>query len=306
MMQLKNSISVYELIIPSKLMGITYAPVIQSANGEIRFPNVFCPTCKLRPSNRGRSLPEAGSLPKDDPILVKIRKRHRQMGKARGKISDDLDILMRTLPPGKLPGKQHPIWRRYDAEGSISPAEFHNLATDLKKALHLSANQVFYPSERIGILGVICNGIDVPDFSEVETPVVRRNAVDILDSYKITGWNIFDVNYKSNKKTAGLDLCELIPTGDGGLPSGIREGVDYTICEECGFRNWLRPLDVLRLDPSQWDGSDVFYFTDLSGIYVTENCKRAIEETKLTNVFFRPSNMPYKKWEAKLTTAEPL
>jgi hypothetical protein len=96
----------------------------------------------------------------------------------------------------------------------------------------------------------------------------------------------------------GPPLYELIITGSGGNAaeeSGIK--IEEK-CDHCGSASYLpfdRRIDVLIIDPANWDGSDVFKIIEMGNCtFITEKVKSLIEAHKFTNVECIPVKMKQK------------
>lgn len=78
-------------------------------------------------------------------------------------------------------------------------------------------------------------------------------------------------------------------TGKGGDVTQISEIEIKTKCDVCNHITYSSYENGLKIDESQWDGSDFFTVWPLPRfILVTERVKKFIEEHKLRNVKFTP------------------
>ncbi|HEX8234538.1 MAG TPA: hypothetical protein VF600_01135 [Abditibacteriaceae bacterium] len=296
---------IYELLVSNKPTferpnsGHFKLPISPSAKKTTWLPNVYCKACGGRPGSLGYPIPEAEDLPDEGEILAAIVKMHRQIDRVRRKISYN---MIAGIKDDSISD---------DIDGSISPKEFQTLASALCDFLKIPPQRKIWPLSRIGILNVICNSPSIPDFCEVSSgspPVVSSRAKSAFEESKFNGWHTFPVkvamaNIKKLRESEPPELWEILVIGDGGIPAGLSKGTDYEECRECGFITWHGRLDTVSLDMSQWDGSDIFHFTDMGGIYVTEDYKKAVEAAELTGAYFRPSHMTYTEWESRIISA---
>lgn len=115
----------------------------------------------------------------------------------------------------------------------------------------------------------------------------------ILIDHKITGIQFKDIlidDEKGNLLTT--DLNELHISGRCGLLTDIN-GEIIPHCPKC---NRVTPDNVsgiegLSLNLNNWDGSDMFYFSNWEGnIIVTEKVKKLIEKSKYPYIYFENIN----------------
>lgn len=161
------------------------------------------------------------------------------------------------------------IFRQAETYGDIPPNEFYTLEGILRDIYNLPPRRLIEPRARLGPL-FIRKGYrpkwDV--YHDSSSLYFSQRAGDELLKTGITGLELFPVYTRGGKPS---EVYEAVVTGWGGLPCLVSPGGEYFQCEGCK-RWYLRgehPLKI-RLDESQWDGSDFFHLAWGGAVYVSE------------------------------------
>lgn len=124
--------------------------------------------------------------------------------------------------------------------------------------------------------------------------VISEKALEILKMAGLKGFRVEPVKLippKKLEKLRSVSFWEFIPTGSGGYShpdSGISLKVD---CKACGLQIYTAFENGIIVDEKKWDKSDFFTVVEYPGVILcSEKAKKVIEENKLTNVGFVPSN----------------
>jgi len=106
--------------------------------------------------------------------------------------------------------------------------------------------------------------------------IVNMELHDILEQSELTGFNFRNVKIDLWERDYPLEelpaptLYQLVVKGNGGsiFPQNISHSL--ATCRDCGYIDW-EPLDQIKVDKSQWDGTDIFNLTEFPGFtLVTE------------------------------------
>lgn len=118
---------------------------------------------------------------------------------------------------------------------------------------------------------------------------VSEAFIKALESHRVTGWSTFPVELRTQESKGEL-------TGYRGLAVTGRSGpIDRTrsqIVERLtrGGKGGVLYAEIgLYVDPSAWDGSDLFIPEGSSVICVSEAARRALDDAGLTNVRLVPN-----------------
>jgi len=150
--------------------------------------------------------------------------------------------------------------------------------------------------KRITILTLKLGSKKIVDFSwtTLADIVISEKALQVFKENKLTGFRVEPVKLVSSKRLEKLGnvlLWECLVVGNGGY-SHPDSGITLkTECKACGHRRFSAFENGIIVDEKNWDGSDFFTVIEYPKyILCTEKAKRAIEDNKLTNVDFIPSN----------------
>ena len=269
---------IYKLNIQNVLIGAAYAPVIEPED-ELYLPIMYCSECNMRPSNFCRSLPQASILDEKHPAILSVKAAMKRQQEVL--LADSSRIF---------PGEE--IFTGNDHKECITPEVLQSLIVPLVKSLNLPAKSQLFPTERIGISTLICRSKNIPDFSEATTPIVTQKVINVLAQNNITGWQLYEWpvklsrHFKKKHEKVIPRLLELAIVGNAGEPLGVTENVHYKQCSRCGYRSPKQQNECLQINKDTWDGSDIFHFDWVSGVYVTERFREVVKKNKLTNVSF--------------------
>jgi hypothetical protein len=224
------------------------------ASEYLALPAIICPECRATWSQRGMKLVV------DDPL------------------DDSLRLMLQ--------------------EGPVPLTTYRQTARELRKALQLLPSVVLVPGMRIGSLAVkVSNVAKLWDFNWLTSGevVITQRVVDVLASTNLTGYEVYPVRVVDIGVPAQScpTLYELAITGDGG-PMANEAGVKLAYeCPECGRREYEivyygqsggYRFQGLYVDPSRWDGADLFTFEDWPTIImITEITRSVLSSADLSN-----------------------
>ena len=143
-------------------------------------------------------------------------------------------------------------------------AQLNLLRADVRSTLHLPPETMLLPGTNIGVLELSCKE---PNFAAFDWPavhvlLVREEVVNYLQEHKITGWEVAPVRIEGKRTPEAIPLMhQLFVTGTGGIPTTDPPVEKISHCEACGRTEFRRGTPrSFQMDPSQWDGSDIFRF----------------------------------------------
>ncbi|HEY3376200.1 MAG TPA: double-CXXCG motif protein [Armatimonadota bacterium] len=280
-------------------------------DGAIFLPQIYCPSCNTA-HNCGIDdpIPEAAALPYNHPLLQQIRRLSVQLNEAAAAVVGH--ELEKWMVGDTLPSPDDPLGRQCEQAGAISPAAFREIVATLRAMLHLPADRKIGPGARFGLMPIFSCTSSLPDIYFVgEAPpqlVIREPVADALLDAGCRGWEAFAVRVTGVEQFpyAGpndLLLCELLVTGHAGIPANYdRDKRFVESCATCGYQRSgfsKRPMTI-TLDETEWDGSDIFRFTDVKGVFVTERVKEIFERNALCGAAFRPTHIPLRQWKVDM------
>lgn len=228
---------------------------------RLLLPRVYCPTC-----GRNWISKIAADIP--EPLLPQVREllkpyNRRMPEELKRKFLQIFDEDKEDDP------ESQEIFRQVDMFSCISPDEFFALEGILRGIYNLPPRRLIEPGASVG--PILVRKSFHPKWDVYYDSVAlyfSLPAGDELLSMGITGLELFPVYTRDGKPS---EVYRAVVTGYAGLPSLVSPGGEYFQCPECK-RWYLRgdhPLKV-RLDESQWDGSDFFHLAWGRGVYVSE------------------------------------
>ena len=130
--------------------------------------------------------------------------------------------------------------------------------------------------------------------------IINQKLQDTLSEQSITGFKLQDINFQGwfNKKGNSIEvpqakeLKEIVITGRAGLLRH-KDGRILDHCSECKATSYKikKTVDGLSVGLDEWDGSDMFCFTNWAGnIIVTQKVKDIIEKGNFKNIQFTHIN----------------
>ncbi|GBC94381.1 hypothetical protein HRbin16_00162 [bacterium HR16] len=232
---------------------------------DLYLPGVYCPTC-----DQSGFLIAAAEVP--EPVLPEVRKLLEPYPhEIPREMMERLWYAMESdASTGKDEAKQ--VDKEIELFLSVTPEQFFAIEQTIRRIYNFSPKRLVSPNAGVGPLvvrkgfkpkwDVLCHGVlgDSLYFS--------RRAGDELLEAGVTGLELFPVYTRDGKPS---EVYEAVVTGYAGLPSLVSPGGEYFQCPECK-RWYLRgdhPLKI-RLDESQWDGSDFFHVSSYSGVYISQ------------------------------------
>jgi len=123
--------------------------------------------------------------------------------------------------------------------------------------------------------------------------LISERALRILEQNGVTGFEVKPQNVAFARRSMGTApiLFELIVTGWGGLAapaSGLRT-TDF--CPSCRHRVYEVAQPSRIIDPSEWDGSDLFIVWPLPGFrFCSARLARILQENRMSGVDLVPAS----------------
>jgi hypothetical protein len=155
--------------------------------------------------------------------------------------------------------------------------------------------------ERIGELSVIVHPSIVKDFTFTWSNdiLVSQKVLDIFDKHKVTGYETRQakVSFSKRNQAHAPVLFELVVTGWGGWAA---LGAGLTLvesCPGCGHKVYAIAEPSRLIDPTAWDGSDLFIVWPLPGYqFASDRLASILRQEKVSGVKLLPaSELPVKK-----------
>jgi hypothetical protein len=149
--------------------------------------------------------------------------------------------------------------------------------------------------DRMGKLSLDVTSSIITDFSDTPIEIVLTDrALSVLCNEGLTGFEPYPAEIRAVAPGIDLEslprLWEVRVRGDGGRPhpdSGI--SVRYK-CEACGLVRYTEPSRGLLVDPTHYDGSDIFTLTGFPGYkLVSRRFVETVLRHNLTNTSFLES-----------------
>jgi hypothetical protein len=145
---------------------------------------------------------------------------------------------------------------------------------------------------RVSDLSVLLTARKVRDFTWTwySECMISERVLELFRAEGVTGFEVKQVTarYKRQVDEEPPQLWELVVKGWGGMAKA-ESGVKLVeSCPDCGRLRYSLFTDGSQLfDPSQWDGSDIFWIWPMPRYYfVTDRVKQLIKANKLTGVTF--------------------
>lgn len=153
----------------------------------------------------------------------------------------------------------------------------------------------------LGNLSVIVAPSVQKDFTWIWSSdvLISRRALDIFVKHRVTGFETAPakVSYSNESKLPSPELFELIVTGWGGL--GEAEAGVHLIksCPDCGHSVYTIAEPSKLIDPTAWDGSDLFIVWPLPNYrFASERLANIIRQEQISGVKLMPaSEIPVKR-----------
>ena len=154
---------------------------------------------------------------------------------------------------------------------------------------------------RIGDMSIRVHPSGVRDFTWVwgGDVLLSPRALSIFKQHDVTGFETRRAKVAYPKRSAAPppELLELIVTGWGG-PAAPAAGVSLvSSCPACGYKCYVIAEPGRLIDPSSWDGSDIFIVWPLPKYrFVSERFATIIRKEKLSGTKLIPaSDIPIAK-----------
>ena len=191
-----------------------------------------------------------------------------------------LQRIRRELP------LDHPL--RHNSGKPITPAQLRAIQKDVQETLGLSPEDLLLPGCDIGLLHIECKRSGVHDFEwpGIHSIVITKPIRDLLEAERLTGWHAEPVVITKVRRGKTPELYEFVIDGQGGQPISNPVSQILSICAECGRIQYSpHSFGTIRVDLSEWDGSDFFRFAPPfhGRIFVTEAVRKALVAARVTN-----------------------
>jgi hypothetical protein len=284
-------------------------------------PHRYCPSCHppqpLLPPfaeagviTSNSRVPEAESLKLSHPVIRRLRKIEEEIGEACASLLDEYEQRRAAGDPD-VEDSNGQFWQHFIRTRAVTPELCDELITALRQALGLPDDRKIDPLSALGHLHITCNRLPVPDLVRVfygdgEPLLAGRRTIQALQEAALSRYLVFPVRITMCRKLRGQpppEVQELLVTGHGGIPRGYVAGKDYTECPTCREITYLTPYAGVALDERQWDGADLFRFTDIPIVFATARAREAMERAGLTGITFRPPSQIHKH-EGEITLGE--
>lgn len=131
------------------------------------------------------------------------------------------------------------------------------------------------------------------NYDLVPYKIISKKLQDVLTFHQLKGFELMEVEVTIHDALPGKEdslkeLKELIVNGRVGKLRN-KDGIELANCPQCHrvSANVKDDVTGLHVDPKEWDGSDLFYFSNWEGnLIVTERVKGIMESAEITNVEF--------------------
>jgi hypothetical protein len=147
---------------------------------------------------------------------------------------------------------------------------------------------------RVGDLHLLADPSAIRDFtwSWMSDLLVSPRVLAAFERHHITGFEVRPVvtEYRKPVKAPPTELHEIVVTGWAGLPSQ-KAGLSVTAyCPECGRREYSVEDPSRLIDPSTWDGSDLFMVWPLPRFrFASDRLADLIRQEKFSGVKLIPA-----------------
>ncbi len=155
---------------------------------------------------------------------------------------------------------------------------------------------------QIGDLCIELFGGKLAHFIWIDDPsiIVNRELRNLLEKAGLTGFSFRNVDvitwYRDNISILQMpsdqsfpDLFQVVVNGKGGSIFPQNETRSVSTCNDCGITTW-EPLSQIKVDISQWDGSDVINLEEFPGYtLVSENFINFLSKNRIQGYRVVPS-----------------
>jgi len=160
--------------------------------------------------------------------------------------------------------------------------------------------------DRLADLSVLVHPSGVKDFtwSWLSDLLVSHKVLDIFERNQVTGFETKPVKvvYPDKIKARPPHLFELLVTGWGGLAAPAAGVSLVEWCPACGYKSYSIAEPSRAIDPTAWDGSDLFMVWPLPRYrFASERLARIIRQERLSGVKLIPAAAIPTKRGASLT-----
>jgi hypothetical protein len=154
---------------------------------------------------------------------------------------------------------------------------------------------------RLGDLRVAIDPGGVKDFTWTWSHdiLASERLLDVFLKHRITGYEIrpATVSYSKRSPVKPSPMYELIITGWGGMPSSAAGLTVAKSCPACNHRTYAIAEPSRLIDPSSWDGSDLFIVWPLPRFpFASDRLANILREERITGVKLIPAvDIPLKR-----------
>jgi len=155
--------------------------------------------------------------------------------------------------------------------------------------------------KRVGDLRVIPHPLGLRDFTWtwMSDLLISPKALAFFEHHRVTGFEVRRVvaQYPKPAKIKPPELYEVIVTGWGGLPTREAGLTAINSCSTCGYKKFIIAEPSRLIDPTAWDGSDIFMVWPLPRYpFVTDRLASLIRKEKLSGAKLIPAQkIPMKQ-----------
>jgi hypothetical protein len=153
----------------------------------------------------------------------------------------------------------------------------------------------------IGNLAIRIPPSGVKDFtwSWMSDILVSRRVLDLFVKHHVTGFETrpADVLFPKSAKGEPPELFDLVVTGWGGLAASAAGVKVVEYCPDCGHKIFTVAEPSRLIDPTAWDGSDLFIVWPLPGYrFASDRLTSILRQEKVSGLKLIPSyEIPTKK-----------
>jgi len=147
--------------------------------------------------------------------------------------------------------------------------------------------------KRAGDLRVIPHPSGLKDFTWTwdSDMLISPRALAVLQRHRITGFQVrrVEAEYPKTIKAAPPELYEVLVTGWAGWPAREAGLAVLRSCPACGDTLFSMAHPMRLIDPTAWDGSDIFIVWPLPRFrFVTDRLAHIIRQEKLSGATLLP------------------
>ncbi len=148
--------------------------------------------------------------------------------------------------------------------------------------------------KRMGDLHVIAHPSGLRDFTWtwISDMLISPKALALFERHSVTGFEVRRVvaEYPNPIRAQPPELYEVIVTGWGGLPAREAGLTAMNSCPTCGYKKFSVAEPSRLIDPTAWDGSDIFMVWPLPRYrFVTDRLAGLIRKEKLSGAKLIPA-----------------